>query len=383
MGWKATGQASVRQQRGKWVVRLDGIDTESGKHRPRQLGTHSSERAASAAAKQSIAEGQPGPARATVGWVVHRWVASRTDVGPKSRLQYEWAAGHIDKGLGSIRLDRLDREDVARWLDGLASGGEYARRSIIIFRTVLRAALADAVEEGLLRRSPAARVPMPKVVAKPEREREVPAWDEGQVDTFLEAIEGHRWAAPLRLAVLYGLRRSELLGLRWKGVNLDRRTVTIDAGVVEVRGRPVWTEGKNARSRRTFRHRWRHWIAPRRAPCAAASGAAGRRFGLEGPRAGGGHRDRERGVAGQLRPDPRSDRDARRSASLDLARATPHRGHPHGVREAADVGELRAAADVLGHSPDVLLKTYAHVLPDSMAAVAERIGNRRRSSGTS
>ena len=47
------------------------------------------------------------------------------------------------------------------------------------------------------------------------------------------------------------------------------------------------------------------------------------------------------------------------------------------------MGAARAAADVLGHSPDVLLKTYAHVLPDSMAAVAERIGNRRRSSGTS
>jgi hypothetical protein len=50
------------------------------------------------------------------------------------------------------------------------------------------------------------------------------------------------------------------------------------------------------------------------------------------------------------------------------------------VRQASDVGELRAAADVLGHSPDVLLKTYAHALPDSMAAVAERIGNRRRKS---
>jgi hypothetical protein len=53
------------------------------------------------------------------------------------------------------------------------------------------------------------------------------------------------------------------------------------------------------------------------------------------------------------------------------------------VRQAADVGELRAAADVLGHSPDMLLKTYAHVLPDSMAAVAERIGSRRPGSARS
>ena len=38
MGWKATGQPTVRKQRDKWVVRIDGIDTETGKHRPRQLG---------------------------------------------------------------------------------------------------------------------------------------------------------------------------------------------------------------------------------------------------------------------------------------------------------------------------------------------------------
>src|SRR5262249_43017610 len=138
------------------------------------------------------------------------------------------------------------------WFDDLAAGGRYARRSIIIFRTVLRAALADAVEEGLLRRSPAARVPMPKVVAKPERAREVDAWKEDQVDVFLATIEGHRWAWPPRLAVLYGLRRSELPALKWDDVDFDRRTVTIDEGLVEVHGRPVWTEGKTARSRRTF-----------------------------------------------------------------------------------------------------------------------------------
>ena len=39
LAWKPTGRPTVRQQRDKWVVRVDGIDTETGKHRPRQLGT--------------------------------------------------------------------------------------------------------------------------------------------------------------------------------------------------------------------------------------------------------------------------------------------------------------------------------------------------------
>ena len=46
MGWKATGAPTVRKQRDKWVVRVDGIDTATGKHRPRQLGTYPSQRAA-------------------------------------------------------------------------------------------------------------------------------------------------------------------------------------------------------------------------------------------------------------------------------------------------------------------------------------------------
>jgi hypothetical protein len=38
MAWKPTGRPTVRQQREKWVVRIDGIDTETGRHRPTTAG---------------------------------------------------------------------------------------------------------------------------------------------------------------------------------------------------------------------------------------------------------------------------------------------------------------------------------------------------------
>ena len=56
MAWKATGQPTVRKQRDKWVVRVDGIDTATGKHRPRQLGTYQSQRSANAAARSVRAD---------------------------------------------------------------------------------------------------------------------------------------------------------------------------------------------------------------------------------------------------------------------------------------------------------------------------------------
>ena len=223
MGWKVTGTPTVGRQRDRWVVRVDGIDTETGKHRPRQLGTYTSQRAALAAAR-SVSVQQRAASRDTVGWLVRRWCASRTDVSPGGRQQYEWAAGHIDAGIGAIRLDRLDREDVAGWLDSLASGGHFSCRSVEICRTVLKAALTDAVDEGLIPRNPAARVPLPKQVAKPARVKEVDVWSEAQVERFLAATADHRWAIGFRLGVLYGLRRSELLALRWDDVGWEAGT---------------------------------------------------------------------------------------------------------------------------------------------------------------
>ena len=137
MAWKATGQPLVRRQRERWVVRVDGIETTTGRPRPRQLGTYPSRRAAQRAATEAAATGVGPVARGTVGWLVRRWVASKTDVSVKTRAQYEWAAGHIERGLGAVRLDHLDRDDIAKWLEQLGTDGKLSRRSIQIFRTVL------------------------------------------------------------------------------------------------------------------------------------------------------------------------------------------------------------------------------------------------------
>ena len=55
-----------------------------------------------------------------------------------------------------------------------------------------------------------------------------------------------------------------------------------------------------------------------------------------------------------------------------------HTAATHMVRDAHDIGELRAVADLLGHSPDMLMKTYAHAMPESTRAVTDRIAARTR-----
>ncbi len=375
MGWKSTGRPIVRQQRGRWVVRVDGLDTETGQHRPRQLGTFPSRRSAEAAAREASADGRAGAERGTVGWLVQRWVKSRTDVGQMARDQYAWASDHIAAGLGAIRLDRLDRDDVAQWLNGLGTSGTLSRRSIQICRTVLRAALADAVEERIIARSPAARVGMPKQVARPGRQRTVEAWDHEQVARFLTVVSEHRWGAPLRLSVLYGLRRSELLALKWDDLDTTIGSIRIDEALVPVGGGVVWTDGKSARSRRvialdanTLAELARHRAAQLE----------------ERLLAGGEWQDYDLIVATrQGRPVLPSNFDHSLAVLVrksELPRLTSHglrhTAATHMVRNASDVGELRAAADILGHSPDMLMRVYAHTLPESVRSVTEKIGRR-------
>lgn len=376
MGWKATGRPTVRKQRDRWVVRVDGIDSGTGQHRPRQLGTFTSQRAARAAAAEYTAEHVEGGGKGTVGWQVDRWVVAKTAVNEKSTMQNKWAAGHIRNALGAIRLDQLDREDVARWYEELAAGGLLNKRSITIVRRVLRAALEDAVDQGMIRRNPAGRVPVPKKVVKPERYREAYAWSDDEIRRFLSVVDDHRWGGPIRLSTLYGLRRSELLGLMWDDIDLVARTVSVNRGLIEVEGRPVWSEGKNERSRR--------------------------RFGIDADTAArlGTHRERqleERALAGHSWDDAQNmvlstqtgNRLSPGNFDQTLERLVKHAGVPrltsrglrhtaatHMVRQARDLGELRAVADILGHSPDMLMRTYAHALPDSLRAVSDRIGQR-------
>ena len=91
----------------------------------------------------------------------------------------------------------------------------YSNRSIKDIALVLKACLAEAVDMEILKRSPAARVKVPK---KPEEYKLRPYVSSEQCADFLEAIRGHRLELLFTFAIFYGMRRSEILGLRWSAI---------------------------------------------------------------------------------------------------------------------------------------------------------------------
>ena len=177
----------------------------------------------------------------------------------------------------------------------------------------------------------------------------------------------------MSLEVLYGLRRSELLALRWRAVDLDHCTLTVEAGLVEADGQLVWSAGKNTRSRR-------------RIPIDTSTRDALRTHRdlqhAERDRAGSVWQDHDLVVAthvgGPVRPRNYSHTLDRLVARTGLPRLTSHglrhTAATHMVANASDLGEVRAAAELLGHSPEMLMHTYAHALPASIRTVTERVG---------
>lgn len=159
------------------------------------------------------------------------------------------------------------------------------------------------------------------------------------------------------------------------GRDRRKRTVRIERALIEVHGRPEWSDGKNARSRRTIQ-----------IDAATAKSLSDHRRAqdLERQAAGNGWVDNDLVVATKT-GTPVSPGNFDQTLERLVSRAGVRRLTSHGLRRTAathtlryadDLGELRAAADLLGHSPDMMLRTYAHALPESISTVTDKIGRR-------
>lgn len=142
---------------------------------------------------------------------------------------YESALGHAVEAFGDKRLQYLTRADVERLRDTMTGAGKSGR-TVGLTLMLLRSVLAEAQADGLVARNVAARVEGPSQAPK---RREALTGDE--VAKISAAAEGHRLHACWLLS-LSGLRRSEVLGLRWSDVG-DDGALRVERGRVDVDGR--------------------------------------------------------------------------------------------------------------------------------------------------
>jgi integrase len=149
---------------------------------------------------------------------------------------------HLKPHLGHLRLDKLAPEEVQAMFEALRtkSGGRAgftprapAAKTVQNVRIVLRAALNQALKWGKVTRNVATLVDPPRV----EKFAIAPLTRE-QAQCLLDAVRGQRMEALYWLALSLGLRKGEVLALRWADLDFTQRTLRV-VGSVQVIGSKI------------------------------------------------------------------------------------------------------------------------------------------------
>ncbi|MGW6290250.1 site-specific integrase [Streptomyces sp. NPDC055107] len=144
--------------------------------------------------------------------------------------------------IGAKRLETLGGADVRRMLAAVTAQASAATAKES--HRVLRSAITAACREELITRNVVKLVPAPRVES-----RELKPWNLEETTTFLEAARKDPLYAAFVLAVALGLRRGEVLGLRWSDIDLERRTLTVRNQIQRVQKELYADSTKNRRTR--------------------------------------------------------------------------------------------------------------------------------------
>lgn len=183
----------------------------------------------------------------TLGEYMHQWLESASpSLRPNTVADYAgYIRRHIAPELGDIKIAELRPDQVQKLYNEKAREG-YSQTTIRMIHAVLHRALNQAVRWGIIMRNPASVVNKPK-----PRRKEMKIWNETEVVSFLSLFTGTRFDALFYLAVTTGMRKGELLGLKWNDLDWGNQELNIQRQLVRVTGKGrVFQEPKTAAGRR-------------------------------------------------------------------------------------------------------------------------------------
>lgn len=179
----------------------------------------------------------------TVGQYLDRWLRGiEGTIRQRTWERYEqFVRVHLKPGLGHIKLAQLNRGH----LKDLYAHLDRSPTTIRHIHAAMHKALGEAVADNLIARNVATNIKLPQ-----PRKKEINPLTPEQAKTFLEAARGDRYEALYVLALHYGLRRGELLGLKWSDLDEPSNVLQIRRTMSESRVGRIEEETKNGKGRR-------------------------------------------------------------------------------------------------------------------------------------
>jgi integrase len=197
------------------------------------------------------------PSRLTLGeFLVKMWLpAVKSTVRPTTWDSYEaYIRLYIVPRLGEVPIQAISRGQLMIFYAELeqngrirGGGGPLSSKTVHNIHVTLLKAFGDALEDQLVVRNPAVRAHRTSAERPLMR-----TWTAEQVRTFLHHVHDDRLFALWRVAVTTGMRRAELLGLRWRDINFDGGQLAIVQTRLKAGGTTYFAGPKTQRSRRTI-----------------------------------------------------------------------------------------------------------------------------------
>lgn len=245
---------------GKWAIVLDvgEADPRTGKKKRKWHSFAGTKREAQNECSRLINELATGtyvePTKQTLAEYLDEWLAFvKPSVAPKTHERYaEICRKSLVPMIGpttlaKLKTDKIDAAFSKALQEGRRDGqGGLAPRTVHHMRRVLIKALSQAVTWDRLTKNPATATTPPKV----ERKKML-AYDMDQTATLIDAMRPTRMFMPMYLAVTCGLRRGEILALRWRHVELgdNLRRISVEESAEQTKEGVRYKEPKSGRAR--------------------------------------------------------------------------------------------------------------------------------------
>ncbi len=375
-------RGSISQRsRGSWFLRYDGPPDATGRRKQVGETVRGNKSEADRGLRDRMAAVENGgyvaKHKETVGQFMESWLNryASTHTRPRTVQGYRQKVNsYIVPCLGQVPLQQLTPrhvQDFHKWM--LEKG--LSNQSVVHAHRVLSEALKQASAQGVIVKNPAGAVSPPRAEPK-----EVVMWDDSALVQFLEAAKDSPFFDAFKLALFTGMRRSELTGLRWKGVDFAINTLRVTETLQRVTGRGLLTGPPKSKAGRRA-------LSLGAASVALFHSIRGKQMALQADLG-----DLYQNLEGYVLTDGLGQPIDSNRLSREFHRIVKTAGLPaaslHSLRDChsslllAEGVSIKAIAERLGHSnPALTLNIYSHLLPGLQENAVRLLDKRLESLG--
>jgi integrase len=217
----------IRKRGNKYAIVVDIGYDEKGKRKQKWFSGYNSKKEAEKDLARILHEINEGtfvePSKEKFKTFLENWLEiKKNNIRPSTYTNYSnYIYNHIIPNLGNLELAKIKPMHLEKFYAKCAE--KLSPTTISKMHKLISSIFNYAVRHGYISKNPCHLVDAPKKGASKIR-----TWNEEQVQKFLECAKKSRYYIAFLLAITTGMRRGEILGLRWSDIDFEKKTISIN-----------------------------------------------------------------------------------------------------------------------------------------------------------